>query len=78
MINDHAQHLGALQLRLSNERIRLANTQNVKERELRSVWIKQIEREIAHELQTFGQVNPVIDNLDEDGLLAALDYDTNQ
>jgi len=51
-MNTPAQHLDALQLRLSNE------------------------REIAHELQTFGPVNPAIDNLDDDGLLAALDYDT--
>jgi len=75
-MNTPAHHLDALQLRLSNERARLANAQNVKERELRSVWIMQIEREIAHELQTFGPVNPAIDNLDDDGLLAALDYDT--
>ena len=74
-MNTPAHHLDALQLRLSNERARLANAQNVKERELRSVWIMQIEREIAHELQTFGPVNPAIDNLDDDGLLAALDYD---
>jgi len=75
-MNTPAQHLDALQLRLSNERVRLANAQNVTERGLRSVWIMQIEREIAHELQTFGSVNPAIDNLDDDGLLAALDYDT--
>lgn len=44
-----ANHLEALNLRLSNERIRLANAKTDGERELRSVWIKQIEKEIRNE-----------------------------
>lgn len=42
-------HLSALELRLSNERIRLSNAQSDAERELRQVWIKQIEKEIEAE-----------------------------
>jgi hypothetical protein len=42
-------HLGALELRLSNERMRLAQAKTAKERELRKVWIAQIEKEIAKE-----------------------------
>lgn len=42
-------HLNALQLRLSNERIRLANARNEAERKLRIVWIAQIEKEISAE-----------------------------
>lgn len=42
-------HLNALNLRLSNERIYLQNAKNNKEKELRKVWIAQIEKEIASE-----------------------------
>jgi hypothetical protein len=43
-------HLDALELRLSHERSRLANAKTAGERELRSVWIAQIEKEIGAEL----------------------------
>lgn len=43
------EHLDALELALSHERVRLANAGSVAERELRSVWVCQIEKEIAHE-----------------------------
>lgn len=42
-------HLNALQLRLSNERNYLANAKTTAERDLRKVWISQIEKEIGHE-----------------------------
>ena len=42
-------HLDALQLRLSNERGYLAAAKTENERELRRVWIAQIEKEIAGE-----------------------------
>jgi hypothetical protein len=42
-------HLDALELRLSNERIRLAQSKTDQERKLRAVWIKQIEKEITAE-----------------------------
>jgi hypothetical protein len=42
-------HLDALNLRLSNERGRLACAKTTAERELRAAWIAQIEKEIACE-----------------------------
>ena len=42
-------HLDTLQLRLSNERVRLQNATTDKERNLRRVWVAQIEKEIAAE-----------------------------
>lgn len=42
-------HLNALNLRLSNERGYLAKAKTEGERQLRAVWIAQIEKEIAHE-----------------------------
>lgn len=43
------QHIDALQLRLSNERSALAAAKTDGERQLRKVWISQIEKEIAGE-----------------------------
>jgi hypothetical protein len=43
-------HYAALMTRLSNEKIYLAAATKESEIELRSVWIKQIEKEIADEL----------------------------
>jgi hypothetical protein len=42
-------HLNALELALSNERIRLANATTESEKKLRSVWITQMEKEIEGE-----------------------------
>jgi len=42
-------HLDSLQLILSNERNYLAKAKTAGERELRKVWIAQIEKEIADE-----------------------------
>lgn len=42
-------HLAALNLRLSNERVRLASAKTQAERDLRAVWIAQITKEIAAE-----------------------------
>ncbi len=44
-------HLSALQLRLSNERIRLSQATNQGESELRTVWVKQLEKEVAGEIE---------------------------
>lgn len=44
-------HLSALQLRLSNERIRLSQATNQGEIELRTVWVKQLEKEVAGEIE---------------------------
>jgi len=44
-------HLNALQLRLLNERARLAVARSAQEIEARTVWVAQIEKEIAAEAQ---------------------------
>lgn len=55
-------HLSALQLRLSNERIRLSQATNKGEIELRSVWVKQLEKEIEGELKFLDQHNTMSDD----------------
>jgi len=61
-------HLNALQVRLSNERVRLASSKTKQERELRAVWIVQIEKEIrCEETRTFNDMD-----MTDDELLAAL------
>jgi hypothetical protein len=47
-------HLNALNLRLSNERVRLSYAKTQGERELRMVWIAQIEKEIRAEKEFVG------------------------
>lgn len=59
-------HLDALNLRLSNERVRLANAKTDAERALRTVWIAQIEKEIGAERAFVGA------DISDDDLLAAL------
>lgn len=64
-------HLDALMLRLSHERERLAIASSAGERSLRSVWIAQIEREIASEELVLG-INKQALTIDDDALLDAL------
>jgi len=45
------EHLVALNTRLSNEKEYLALAKTTQEVELRTVWIKQIEKEIEHEVK---------------------------
>lgn len=42
-------HLDALNLNLSNERMRLASAKTDAERQLRAVWVAQLEKEVAAE-----------------------------
>ena len=51
-------HLESLQLRLSNERARLAAAKTEGERNLRAVWVAQLEREIAGE-NAFAALQPM-------------------
>lgn len=44
-------HLSMLQLRLSNERVRLSQATSKGEIELRTVWVKQMEKEVSGELE---------------------------
>ena len=62
-------HLHALNLNLSNERIRLSNAKTDGEIELRSIWIEQLEKEIAGE-ETFLEINKFY--ISDDDLLADL------
>ena len=62
-------HLDALTLRLYREKERLANAKNKKEKELRAVWIAQIEREIQAEKDFIGWID---DDISDEDLLASL------
>ncbi len=66
-------HLSALELRLSNERERLSAATTDAERELRSVYVAQCEREIAGERAFLGLPAESFDtDADDDALLAEL------
>lgn len=66
-------HLVALHERLHREKTRLSEAKTDKERALRTVWVSQIEKEIAGELEFLGMApdNDVID-LSDDELLVEL------
>lgn len=59
-------HLESIELRRSNERMRLISAKTNSERELRAVWVDQLEKEIAGERQF------VAAEIDDDALLAEL------
>lgn len=63
-------HLEAIQLRLSNERTRLAAAKSPQEIAIRKAWIAQIEREISSELKFSEQSDPT--DMSDDELLRAL------
>jgi hypothetical protein len=65
------EHLDALRLRLSSERLRLASAGSENERALRDVWAAQIEREIAAEW-AFLAKSEDMPELNDEELLAAL------
>ena len=64
-------HLVALQGRLSNERKRLKEAKSPKEREIRSVWVAQAEREVDAELAN-GRTD--VDDMDDDELARELGF----
>lgn len=66
-------HLTALHIRLSHERGYLAQAKSDTERELRAVWIAQIEKEIAAERAFLGMpADDVTPDLDDDELMREL------
>lgn len=65
-------HLDALHLRLSHERSYLAEAKTEKEKELRRVWIVQIEKEIAVEKKILGLEEVKKDTISDDNLLKEL------
>jgi hypothetical protein len=66
-------HRSALQLRLSHERGYLALAKSEGERELRKVWIAQIEREIEGELSFLGRTAEPSEDMSDDEILKALE-----
>ena len=69
-MTDHS-HLLTLMTILSHERERLANAKSDQERALRSVWVSQLEREIAAE-EAFLGLEPIDHTMSDDELLAEL------
>ncbi|RRJ54622.1 hypothetical protein EHV15_34050 [Paenibacillus oralis] len=65
-------HLDALNIRLSHERSYLAQAKTEKEKEIRKVWIKQIEKEIAREKKILGMEEVEVDAISDDDLLNSL------
>jgi hypothetical protein len=77
VVNNEQNHLDALRLRLSHERVRLAHATMPREIELRAVFVAGIEKEIAAEFKFLGIADEVL-TLEEilmtdDELLAALE-----
>jgi hypothetical protein len=69
-------HLVALQNRLSNERKRLKEAKSTKERELRTQWVAQAEREVDAELVFLNLANghTEVDDMDNDTLARELGF----
>ena len=65
-------HIDALEFRLSNERQRLNRATKAQEISLRTVWCKQIEKEIADEYKRQGIVPAVVSDMSDDELLSQL------
>lgn len=70
-------HLDALNLRLSNERVRLSQAKTKNEIELRTVWVQGIEKEIKSEIEFLKSkgievFTSIDDILDDDALMAEL------
>jgi hypothetical protein len=59
-------HLNALHLRLSHERGYLAAAKTENEREMRRVWIAQIEKEIAGEQRFLGIESTTVEMTDDE------------
>ena len=64
------EHLHILELRLSNERLRLAKAKTLSEINYRTVLIDQMNRELEHEKEFIGLEQ--LNNLTDDELLAEL------
>jgi hypothetical protein len=80
-MNAELNHLNSLELNLSNERVRLAEAATAGERELRSVWVSQLENEISAEIEFLAKRGITIkqeaapaslDDINDDELLAKL------
>lgn len=72
-------HLQALQANLTNEKARLSKALNPKEIEARTVWVSQLEKEIAQEIEFLKKkgihiddIDPSIQAMSDDELMAEL------
>lgn len=67
-------HLDALNLRLSHERSYLENAKTEHEKEIRKVWIMQIEKEILNEKKFLGIADndTIVTTVNDDDLLSEL------
>lgn len=72
-MNNDRTHLNALLIGLSNERARLADAKSKNEIALRSVWVKQYEKEVAfEEARLPAEISEEVENMSDDELLAEL------
>lgn len=67
------EHLNALRLRLSHEKVRLDKAKTGRERDFHSVRVKQCEKEIAGELAFLGIKEESLPEMTDDEILAELD-----
>lgn len=65
-------HLEALELNLSRERGRLSSAKTAQERELRSVWVRQLEKEVEAEKVFLGLAQTVDVEMSDEELLKEL------
>jgi len=67
-------HLYALEQNLSHERVRLHNAKSNGERELRKVWVNQLEKQITDESKHLGiyWISDEVEMMSNDELLAEL------
>lgn len=65
------EHLHVLELRLSNERLRLAKATTISEINYRTVLVDQMNRELEHEKEFIG-LEQLNNSLTDDDLLAEL------
>lgn len=72
MAMTNISHLAALHSRLMRECARHAAARTEREREMRAVWIAQLQREIAAEMDFLGMDASAPPEMSEDELLAAL------
>ena len=67
------EHLDWLKLRLSHERERLANARTDQEKATWTIWVRQLEKEIAGELKFLGINEKPLPEMTDDELMAELD-----
>lgn len=73
MMTNDTTHLTALHEGLCREKARLAAAKTESERQLRTVWVTQLEREIAGEMKFLGIAETVDCDLSDDDLLKELE-----